>query len=536
MTSATTYIKEYDQLKSENSNYRSYWQEVARYTLPSRDFYNQWYPGSRRNTRIYDTTAMYACEQLAGTLHSLLTSPSQKWFKLKISDPDHITTLEEDQWLDSASNVLYNVFNSQESRFNSEAHEYYSELSAFGNGIMFSEFRNGKIRFKSYPLSSCVGAEGPDGMIDTIYRECESSAISARMFFKENASKNIKEKADKDPYCKVKFLHVVKPRNKYTKGGIATQKPFSSCYLDVESKQIMAEGGYDTFPYQWARFSKRSGEVYGFGPGMASFPDTRMINRIKEVSIRGLEKIVDPPLLVPSDSVIGPLIINSGGIINYDSTQDPISPLNLNGRPDFAEGIMQRYEKRIMQHFYVDWLGSDTDQKTEYMKATVSNNLQQKNLQQLGPLLSRLNMEFTGPLISRVFDLAVTNGLIPPPPETLAGMDYKVEYVSPIAQAQKSADLDSIIRSVNVGVQLAGVAPSVMDNFDLDAIIRYASLDVNYIPPKLMRTLDEVGQMRQAQAQAQAEAQQVALEEQASGTLKNSAAAAKSMMEASVNV
>lgn len=531
MTDAADYIREYEQLRGDSDVYRSHWQDVARLTLPSRDFYNEWYAGTKRNARIFDTTAMYACEQLAGSLHSLLTSPSQKWFKLVVADPETPVTLAEQQWLDDASTSLYGIFNSQEGRFNSEVHEMYSELAAFGNGVFYSSFRKGKIRFKSYPLASCVGQENAEGVIDTVYRACRSTVSGVIDFFGfENVPDTIQKRLAKEPYGEVKFLHVVKP-NMGKKG-----KKFMSCYVDMDSKKKLGgnDKGYDTMPYQWPRFSKRSGETYGFGPGMAAFPDTRMINRMMEVSIRGAEKMVDPPLLVPSDSVIGPLTINPGGIINYDPTQDPITPLALGGNVNVVDAIMQPVKKRIMQHFYVDWLGADTEQKTEYMKATVSNNLQQKNLQQLGPLLSRLNTEFTGPLISRVFSLALEEGIISPPPDSLRGKDYTVEYISPMAQAQRSADLDSIFRSLQLGIQLAGVSPAVMDNFDLDEIIRYSSLEVNYIPPRLMRAVEQVEKMRQQQAQAQQEQQQVALEEQASKTLANSAGAAKSIAEANV--
>lgn len=535
MNDAADYIREYEQLRGDSEVYRTHWQDVARLTLPSRDFYNEWYAGSKRNARIFDTTAMYACEQLAGSLHSLLTSPSQKWFKLVVADRE--TTLEESQWLDNASTVLYGIFNSQEGRFNSEVHEMYSELSAFGNGVFYSSSRKGRIRFKSYPLASCVGQENSEGIIDTVYRSCKSTVSGVVDFFGiKNVPETISKRLAKEPYGEVRFLHVVKPNMNY-KSGSRSEKPFSSCYVDMDSKKKLGtEKGYDTMPYQWPRFSKRSGETYGFGPGMAAFPDTRMINRIMEVTIRGAEKMVDPPLLVPSDSVIGPLTINPGGIINYDPTQDPISPLAIGGNLNVMDAIIQPVKKRIMQHFYVDWLGADSDQKTEYMKATVSNNLQQKNLQQLGPLLSRLNTEFTGPLITRVFGLALEEGFISPAPESLRGTDYTVEYISPMAQAQRSADLDSIFRSLQLGIQLAGVDPSVMDNYDLDEIVRLSSLEINYIPPRLMRDIDVVRKMRESRAQAQQEQQQVALEEQASKTLANSAGAAKSIAEANYGV
>lgn len=535
--SATEYIHEYEKLKSEREVYRSHWQDVSRLTLPSRDFYQEWTPGNKRNRRIFDTTAMYANEQLAGALHSLLTSPSQKWFTLGADDPTLNLTLASLQWLEIVSERMYSVFNAPDGMFNSQAHEMYLELCAYGTAVFYEDYRKGRVRFRSFPLSKCYGVENEEGVIDTVYRHCETTAISAMAFFKELASEHIRKTAEKTPYEKVEFLHVVKPRNGYTKkGGTRTEKPYKSCYLCVKSKAVMDEGGYNVFPYQFVRFSKRSGETYGFGPGMAAYPDTRMLNRIMEVTIRGMEKIVDPPLLMPNDSVIGPLIINPGGIINYDPTFDPVTPLNVNGRPEVAYEALRAVRERVLKHFYVDWIGINSEEKSEYMKATVSVDRQQKGLQQLGPLLSRLNSEFTGPLIDRVFDLMIENDLLPPPPADLAGVKLKVDYVSPIAQAQKASDLESIIRSLQLASQAAGVQPDIMDNFDLDEITRYSSLNINYIPPRLMRSAEQVQMIRQKRAEDQQVAQDAALQEQNSKSIKNAAGAARLIQQAGSGV
>jgi hypothetical protein len=98
----------------------------------------------------------------------------------------------------------------------------------------------------------------------------------------------------------------------------------------------------------------------------------------------------------------------------------------------------------------------------------------------LGPVLGRLQSEMLQPLISRVFGLLLRNGVLPPAPEELQGQDIEIEYVSPLAKAQKLTDLQSMLRGFEVMMQIAEVAP-VMDYLDSDKLVKYL-VDTTGIP------------------------------------------------------
>lgn len=525
MTDKTTdlYIKTFDKLKSDRSTFESHWQDVSRYILPSRDFWDTYTPGQKRNAKVFDTTGIWANEQLASGLHGMLTSPSLRWFTLKLENPAIQISETGKMWLDNVTNTLYNVFSSPGGGFNSQCHELYLELCGFGTGVLYSEFRRGKVIFKAYPLSDCYIKENDEGVVDTLYRCTKMTIIAAKQFFGEKLPKELNEKYEKDPFEKVEILHVVEPRIGTT-GGEYYNKPFKSCYIYKDKKIKIDEGGYDAFPYQAPRFQKRSGETYGFGPGMAAYPDVRMLNRIAEVTIRGAEKLVDPPLLVPHDSVFGPLVINPGGLINYLPGQDKIEPLVTNARPDIADSFIERIRAQVMQHFYVDWMNLP---RGPQMTATEVLQRRDESLRLLGPMLSRLQTEFTGKLIERVFGLLNSNGFIPQPPDDIQGMNLKIEYISPIAQAQRFADLESIMRSVQVGMQFAEFDSMAMSNFKTDDIIRYASTEINNVPQRLLTSSEEMAAGRQAQAEAQAQAQRAQLDEVQAKGLKNASNAVK---------
>jgi hypothetical protein len=106
--------------------------------------------------------------------------------------------------------------------------------------------------------------------------------------------------------------------------------------------------------------------------------------------------------------------------------------------------------------------------------------------------------------------LLLRNGLLPAAPEQLQGQDIDIEYVSPLAKAQKLTDLQSMLRGFEVMMQVAEIAP-VMDYLDSDKLVQYL-VDVTGLPARVIRSDEEVAQMRRQQAQA-AE-QQAAMQQQ----------------------
>jgi len=128
----------------------------------------------------------------------------------------------------------------------------------------------------------------------------------------------------------------------------------------------------------------------------------------------------------------------------------------------------------------------------------------------LGPVLSRLSSELLQPLISRSFGLLLRSGVLPPAPESLQGQDIDIEYVSPLAKAQKLTDLQSMLRGFEVMMQVAEIAP-VMDYLDTDKLVKYL-VEVTGIPARVVRSDQEVAEMREEQ-QAQ-QAQQMQMQQQ----------------------
>ncbi len=98
--------------------------------------------------------------------------------------------------------------------------------------------------------------------------------------------------------------------------------------------------------------------------------------------------------------------------------------------------------------------------------------------------------------------MLLRNGLLPAAPEQLQGQDIDIEYVSPLAKAQKMTDLQSMLRGFEVLLQMQQVAP-VMDYLDDDKLVQYL-VETTGIPARVVRSRSEVEQLRRQRAEAQA--------------------------------
>ena len=120
----------------------------------------------------------------------------------------------------------------------------------------------------------------------------------------------------------------------------------------------------------------------------------------------------------------------------------------------------------------------------------------------LGPVLERIHGEYLDPVIQRVFQIAWSNGLIPPPPEEL-GPDAmsNIEYISILSQAQKAVGVNRLEQSVQfIGTLMAATpeARHMLKPFDL--VTQYNEMIGT--PTKLFASEDEYESAVQQEQQA----------------------------------
>ena len=119
----------------------------------------------------------------------------------------------------------------------------------------------------------------------------------------------------------------------------------------------------------------------------------------------------------------------------------------------------------------------------------------------LSPILGRLMSEKLNPLIKRVFGIMMRGGYLEQPPSVLDGQDLVVEYISPLARAQRLFEQKTINRTFSDVAPYGTIDQSIWDNFDMDRIARFTA-EINGFPQHLMRPEDERDEIRSARQQA----------------------------------
>jgi hypothetical protein len=281
-------------------------------------------------------------------------------------------------------------------------------------------------------------------------------------------------------------------------------KPFASVYIDPKNKKILSESGFDEFPYVAPRFLKASFEIgYGRSPAMSALPDIKMINKMSEVTIRAAQKQVDPPLLVPDDGFMLPIRTVPGGLNFYRSgTRDRIEPLNIGANNPLGLNMEEQRRQAIRSAFYVDQLILSQGPQ---MTATEVVQRTEEKMRLLGPVLGRLQAELLQPLISRVYNLMVRQKTFAAAPDFMRNSQIEIEYVSPLAKAQKQGDVQSALRMLELFGPLAQLDQQVLDYIDADGMAKYL-LKTLSIPATTIRGDGEVAQMRSMRQEQQAQA------------------------------
>ena len=137
----------------------------------------------------------------------------------------------------------------------------------------------------------------------------------------------------------------------------------------------------------------------------------------------------------------------------------------------------------------------------------------------LGPVVQRMQFEFLGRIIERVYNILDRAHAFPEPedPELamqLASEEIKIEYISPLAQAQKMSGLVNIEQAVQFAAQLAQFDQSILQKMNWSETLNQYFALVG-APSAIKRSDDEyeeiVNQQKEAMARQQQEMQAMQL-------------------------
>lgn len=508
-------------LKSERASWMPHWKELNQFILPrsGRFFVQDRNKGNRRHNDIYDNTATKALRIMGAGMMSGATSPARPWFKLETPDPDLNKNPEVKQWLADVTRKMLDVFGASNTYLT--LHGIYEDLGVFGTAtsVVMSDFDN-VIHHYPVPVGEFALAADYRGNVNTMYREFQKTVDeTVREFGYENCSLSVRNQYDrtgKDNW--VTIVHAIEPRDARDTSKLdGKNKAYRSVYFELGSDKenaFLRDGGFDEFNVLAPRWNKYGSDIYGSGPGMDCLGDIKQLQHEQLRKANAIDYQTKPPLQVPTSMKNSLVDTMPGGITFVDSPgpQQAIrSAWDVNLNLSYLLQDIQDVRERIRSGFFADLFlmianGSDTA-KT----ATEIAERHEEKMLMLGPVLERLHTELLNPLVEMTFAKLVTAGALPPPPQSMQGMELNVVFVSMLAQAQRAIQTNGIDRFVgNIGM-VAQYKPDVLDKFDADqwADIYSDSLGID---PSMIVANDKVALIRQQRAQAQ---QQAAMAERA---------------------
>lgn len=524
----TDLLRRWGELKTERASWLSHYQELSNFLLPrnGRFFVQDRNRGGRRHNNIYDSTGTRAVRVLAAGMMAGMTSPARPWFRLATPDPDLNKHAPVKIWLADVTRRMLGVFS--KSNTYRALHSTYEELGVFGTSakVLLPDF-NTVIHHHTLTAGEYAISTDYRGTVDTLGREFERTVSQVvREFGYKNCSTAVQNLYDRGALgAWVPIIHIIEPRaDRDYRSKMARDMPWRSTYFEAGGRdgQFLRDGGFKEFPALCSRWAVGGGDMYGNSPGMEALGDIKQLQQEQLRKGQGIDYKTKPPLQAPSSMKNSEVEMLPGGVSYYDGSTPGAGIRNaFEVTLDLSHLLedIRDVRERIKGAFYADlWLMLERADMGR-MTATEVAERKEEKLLMLGPTTERLHNEELNPLIETTFTAMLRAGVLPPAPEEMNGMDLDVDFISMLAQAQRSVGTNSVDRYVGNLGQIAAFKPGVLDKFDEDEWAeQYA--DMLGIDPSLVVAGDKVALIRKGRAQQQAAMQQSAMANQAADTVQ----------------
>lgn len=533
-------------LRDKRSSWDTAWSDLSRHFLPFKFRSDSDTEAGRKpevlNKKVVDTTGILDMRTLAAGMQGGMTSPVRPWFKLSLEDEEAAKRHEAGEWLDDVTRRMLALLHN--SNFYNSIHGLYADLGTFGTALMLETADWSGLNFQLVNAGEYALDTNDKNEVDTFFRRMLMSARQIVLKFGEQKVPEVVRNAAKSKGGtafdqRFEVIHGVFPRKDPVYGKLGSgNMPFASVYwmrfADGGGKpHLLRESGFESFPAFAPRWDVSGTDVYGRSPAMDVLPDCRMLQAMNTTVLKMLHKNADPPVAAAAELKSVGVDLTPGGL-NYLSSADgrmggvvPIQQI----APQSIQYTMQAIEEvrgKIHEGMYSDLFKMLIQNDRRQITATEIDARQQEKLILVGPVVERLHKELLSPVIKRSYELMRRFDHLPPVPESLSGVQLRVEFVSVLAQAQRMVSTSSIDQTMAFMANAAQIDPSVLDNLNLDKTVHHYVEDLG-APASMLRSEDDVRGIREQRAQAQAQAEQQAQQAAALQSIQDLSGAAKNL-------
>ena len=478
--------------------------------------------GSRE---IFDDTAVWCNQMFANGLSSNLIPKADRWFYLKVMDkPTGELSPAELTYTQKVADRILHEYSLPKSQFYSSSHECFLDIGAYGTSpVQISEV-HGVINFRSRPLADVFFDTDHHGTVDTVFYRCYKTARQMMQSFPQVADMKGFDK-NMSVHNKYELVYSIEPNNDPAakKGGrVGKGRPYKVTYWCPALKDVIQESGSSYFTFLVPRWSKLADEVHGRGPAFSCLSQIRALNKMVKEALISAEYLNFPTLTAEEDSIMLPMKYGSRQIMFHEAGSEKPSPILAGNQPQYVMEMIRMYRDSINRSFFVDQI--IRQEKKERQSVTEIQDVRGQMLNQLAPLLNRMETEYLCPAIEATFELLERSGQLPERPESLNGSSLEISFSSPASQSQyatRLSDISSFMRDI---APLAQVKPEVMGAINEQTLLasyaKYRNID-----PAVVKTAEEVkGQMDKANQQRE-QMMQVQAAPQLGGAMKDIAQA-----------
>jgi hypothetical protein len=312
-------LQHLEEAVSKKTTLSQHCEEIAQLVLPAQK--NTFFIGSmnqqgQKNTeRQLDATASLALHRFMAICDSLLTPRNQIWHQLEHPDPYLNKQRRVKLWMQDTTARLFTHRYAVTSGFAANNQQIWRSLGAFGNGGLFVDKFKGYdgyqgFRYKAVPFGELYFMENHQGIVDGFLRCFKMTARQMKQKVAAGTWKKIPEaveaKLERAPNTEFTIIHCVKPRE-----DIIPQRMdymgmrFASYYVCRDTRTLVGEGGYQSFPLPVARYDQEAGETYARGPAMMVLPAIKTLQSEKSVVLKVGHRVADPTILMHDDGIMG---------------------------------------------------------------------------------------------------------------------------------------------------------------------------------------------------------------------------------------
>lgn len=520
-----------DKLFSRKSSLDILHQTLAEQFYPERaDFTLQRIDGSEFADHLIESVPAQNRRDLASAMGSMLRPRGQKWFMPRARDEKKNTDSSK-KWFAGIGDMQRLHLYRRAAHFRTAWQQGDDDFVSFGNAISALTESHDRLGlfFETFHLRDCCWAEDRYHDPNVVHRKLKKDRRSiAERWGRDKLSQTDRDGLEKDPYYEIDLRVTCMPLMDYETTNYRLKKSnrgfnFVCVYYDPTQKIILEEVGYHEFPYLIRRWRTKSDSQYGYSPAaMLGLCDARLLQSQAQVILEAGEKIVDPPLIVAREAVLGDVNTYAGAITATDARYDERGgpavqalktegniPIGLEMKQDTrqvlsaawllnklqlpGEGEMTAYETRERVAEYIR-------SATPIFEPFEADNAQMLDLQ--FRILMRITVE-----LSRG---GIEQGPFAPlseVPEELEGVDVEYEFETPIQLAYRRQLALKGREVVEAIVPMMQIDPEVIDNIDTDTMARDVEEAIGG-RPEWLRSVEDIQARRQQRAEERAAAQQ----------------------------